>query len=216
MNSTQKLSYAIAAILSGSATGFVHAAAATDAEASDSIQEITVTAQRRTENIQNVPITIQALTAETLSELNVTTFDDYVKYLPNVSVATNGPGQGNIFMRGLSAGAGGQPVQRHDRRLPERRHLPGRSVGPVPRPQPRHLCRRPGAHRGARRSAGHAVRRRRRGRRGALHHQQAQAQRDRRQRRSRLRRDRARRPEQRPDGGAQRAADHGHASRCAR
>jgi outer membrane receptor protein involved in Fe transport len=107
MNSNPKLSYAIAAILSGSAAGFVHAAAATDTEASDSIQEITVTAQRRTENVQNVPISIQALTAETLTQLNVTTFDDYLRYLPNVSTASNGPGQGNIYMRGLSVGAAG-------------------------------------------------------------------------------------------------------------
>jgi outer membrane receptor protein involved in Fe transport len=63
-----------------------------------------VTAQRRAENIQNVPITIQALTAETLTQLHVQTFDDYVKYLPNVSAKTNGPGQGVIYMRGLSAG----------------------------------------------------------------------------------------------------------------
>src|SRR6267142_1638644 len=107
MNSNSKLSYAIAAILTGSAAGFAHAATATDTEASDSIQEITVTAQRRTENIQNVPISIQALTADTLTQLSVTTFDDFVRYLPNVSVATNGPGQGNIFMRGLSVGAAG-------------------------------------------------------------------------------------------------------------
>src|SRR6202795_1908914 len=107
MNSNPKLTYAIAAILSGSAAGFAHAATATDTEASDTIQEITVTAQRRSENIQNVPISIQALTAETLTQLSVSTFDDYVRYLPNVSVATNGPGQGNIFMRGLSVGAAG-------------------------------------------------------------------------------------------------------------
>ena len=107
MNSNQKLSYAIAAILSGSAGGLVHAAAATDTEASDSIQEITVTAQRRSENIQNVPITIQALTAETLTQLSVETFNDYVKYLPNVTAPNNGPGQGNIFMRGLSVGSAG-------------------------------------------------------------------------------------------------------------
>jgi iron complex outermembrane recepter protein len=107
MNSNQKLSYAIAAILSGSAAGFAQAATATDTEASDSIQEITVTAQRRSENIQNVPISIQALTAETLNQLSVTTFDDYARYLPNVSVASNGPGQGEIFMRGLSVGAAG-------------------------------------------------------------------------------------------------------------
>jgi outer membrane receptor protein involved in Fe transport len=108
MNSNQTLSYAIAAILSGSAAGFAHAATATDTEAaSDSIQEITVTAQRRSENIQNVPISIQALTAETLKELSVTTFSDYVKYLPNVTAPSNGPGQSNIFMRGLSVGSAG-------------------------------------------------------------------------------------------------------------
>jgi iron complex outermembrane receptor protein len=107
MNSNQKLTYAIAVILSGSAAGLAHAAAATDTENSDAIEEITVTAQRRTENIQNVPITIQALTAETLTQLSVTTFDDFVRYLPNVSVASNGPGQGYIFMRGLSVGAAG-------------------------------------------------------------------------------------------------------------
>ncbi len=104
MNSNPKLSYAIAAILSGSAAGFAHAATATDTEASDALQEITVTAQRRTENIQNVPITIQALTGETLKELSVATFDDYVRYLPNVSDKTNGPGQSVTYMRGLSAG----------------------------------------------------------------------------------------------------------------
>ena len=155
MNSNQKLSYAIAAILSGSAAGFAHAAAATDTEASDSIQEITVTAQRRSENIQNVPITIQALTAETLNQLSVTTFNDYVKYLPNVTAPNNGPGQGNIFMRGLSVGSAGSQSSGTDRRFPERRHLLGRSVRPVAGAQPRHLCRRPRAHRNSRRSAGH-------------------------------------------------------------
>ena len=76
MNSNQKLSYAIAAILGGSGAGFVHAAAATDTEASDSIQEITVTAQRRSENTQNVPISIQALTGETLQQLHFAVLEE--------------------------------------------------------------------------------------------------------------------------------------------
>jgi outer membrane receptor protein involved in Fe transport len=98
-----KLSYAIAAILGGSSAGLANAAPASDADtSSDAIQEITVTAQRRTENMQNVPIQIQALTGETLTQLSVTTFDDFVKYLPNVTSASNGPGQGVIFMRGLA------------------------------------------------------------------------------------------------------------------
>jgi outer membrane receptor protein involved in Fe transport len=103
MNSNPKLSYAIAAILSGASAGLVSAAPASDADSSsDAIQEITVTAQRRTENMQNVPIQIQALTGETLTQLSVQTFDDFVKYLPNVTSASNGPGQGVIFMRGLA------------------------------------------------------------------------------------------------------------------
>ena len=110
MNSNSRLSYAIAAILGGSASGHVYAATAADTTASDSegIAEITVTAQRRTENMQDVPITIQALTGETLKQLNVTTFDDFIKYLPNVTQASSGPGQSSIFMRGLGAGITGQ------------------------------------------------------------------------------------------------------------
>ncbi len=105
MNSNPQLGLTIAAILGGgSYTGLAHSAAEADAEA---IQEITVTAQRRTENMQNVPITIQALTAETLAQLSVATFEDFVKYLPNVTAASNGPGQGNIYMRGLSTGGVG-------------------------------------------------------------------------------------------------------------
>src|ERR1700675_4104040 len=108
MNSNPKLSYAIAAILSGSAAGFAPAAPAPETDTSDAIQEITVTAQRRTENMQNVPITITALTAETLTQLNVTTFEDYVKFLPNVTVADQGPGQGQIYMRGLATTQDGE------------------------------------------------------------------------------------------------------------
>src|SRR5579871_5431284 len=59
--------------------------------------------------MQDVPISMQAFTGESLKQLNIETFDDYIKYLPNVSSANNGPGQNEIFMRGLSAGA--QPSQ---------------------------------------------------------------------------------------------------------
>ncbi|HXM07842.1 MAG TPA: TonB-dependent receptor plug domain-containing protein, partial [Candidatus Acidoferrum sp.] len=103
MNS--KLAYAIAAVLGGNAAGLVYAAPAPDTDAaSDQLEVITVTAQRRTENMQDVPITIQALTSEMLAQLDVPTFNDFVKYLPNVTVASFGPGMNNIYMRGLSVG----------------------------------------------------------------------------------------------------------------
>ena len=70
-----------------------------------SLDEVVVTAQRRTENIQNVPITVQALTTETLENLKVNTIDEFVKFLPNVQVASQGPTHGNFAIRGLSIGA---------------------------------------------------------------------------------------------------------------
>ncbi len=109
MNGYSRLTYAIAAILSGNVAGLSFAApapASADADAnSESIQEITVTAQRRSETMQDVPIAMQAFTAQSLQELNISTFDDYIKYLPNVTSANNGPGQNEVFMRGLSAGS---------------------------------------------------------------------------------------------------------------
>jgi outer membrane receptor protein involved in Fe transport len=105
MNSNPNLFRAIAGILSGCSATLAHSAAMADTGDSEGIQEIVVTAQRRTENLQDVPITIQALTAETLTQLSATTFDDFVRYLPNVTQYSAGPGQSNIYMRGLSLGA---------------------------------------------------------------------------------------------------------------
>ncbi len=103
-----KLSCAIAAILSGTSIGATTAARAADAAdtpANGSLEEVIVTAQRRSESMQKVPISMQAFTAQTLQQLNIATFDDYIKFLPNLSSANNGPGQNEVFMRGLSAGA---------------------------------------------------------------------------------------------------------------
>lgn len=69
------------------------------------LEEVVVTAQRRSENIQNVPITVQALTTETLENLKVTTIDEFVKFLPNVQSTSVGPTHGNFSIRGLSLGA---------------------------------------------------------------------------------------------------------------
>src|SRR6202022_734952 len=75
-------------------------------------------AQRRAENLQDVPITIQALTGDTLKELSVTTLDDFIKYLPNVTQASNGPGQSYIYMRGLSIGSAGSQATGTNGQIP--------------------------------------------------------------------------------------------------
>jgi iron complex outermembrane recepter protein len=88
----------VAAILAASA------AQAQTAAPSGGLEEVIVTAQRRTENLQDVPLSITAMTGETLSQLNVTTVEEFIKFLPSVTTATLGPGQSNIYMRGLSTG----------------------------------------------------------------------------------------------------------------
>jgi len=108
LRTNQKIARAVAAIL-GTHAGVLAAAdqqagGETGATASG-IQEVVVTAQRRSENVQDVPIAIQAFSGEMLQQLNVTTFDDLIKHLPNVSGGSQGPGQVQIFMRGLSAGS---------------------------------------------------------------------------------------------------------------
>jgi len=108
VSSNQSIQRAIWAILgtTTAAAGFAPRVMAADAAAAPGagLEEIVVTAQRRTENIQDVPITIQALTGDALSKLAVVSLDDFVKYLPNVATATNGPGAGSIYMRGLAVG----------------------------------------------------------------------------------------------------------------
>jgi iron complex outermembrane receptor protein len=104
LKTNQKISCAITAALSASAgTAF----AAGEYGGAGALEEVVVTAQHRSESIQDVPITIQAITGEQLSQMAVSTFDDVIKMLPNVTFSTNGPGQGNIYMRGLSAGFAG-------------------------------------------------------------------------------------------------------------
>ena len=93
--------------MAGTAHAQQTAAAETPAVATNN-GEIIVTAQRRNESLQDVPMTLQALSADSLSKLNVTTFNDLLKYTPNVTFGNNGPGQGSIFMRGLSTGFAGE------------------------------------------------------------------------------------------------------------
>lgn len=79
----------------------------TRAADTDGLSEIIVTADRREERLQDVPISIDVLTEATLAHLNATTFDDFLGYLPGVTAHGVGPAQNNIYMRGLGVGDAG-------------------------------------------------------------------------------------------------------------
>ncbi|MDH5304732.1 MAG: TonB-dependent receptor [Gammaproteobacteria bacterium] len=77
------------------------------------IEEITVTAQKREESMQSVPISIQALGNQQIEELNLQNFRDYVQMLPTVTMGQNtntlsGSGFSLVYMRGISTANDGQ------------------------------------------------------------------------------------------------------------
>ena len=81
------------------------ALAATTQQASAEIEEIVVTATKRSVPLQDAPVTIQAIGSKTLEDQNIQEFADYVKYLPNVNAGGRGPGQNEIYIRGAAVDA---------------------------------------------------------------------------------------------------------------
>jgi len=71
------------------------------------LEEVVVTAQKRTQNLQDVPVSVQVLGNEQLENLQVKGFDDYIVFLPTVSYTSNGPGYGQVYMRGIASGGDG-------------------------------------------------------------------------------------------------------------
>lgn len=82
----------------------VSPAIAQEVASGSGIEEIVVTAQKRSENLQSVPMSIQAINTEKLDQLQVSDFEDYAKYLPSVSFQTSGPGNAKVYFRGVASG----------------------------------------------------------------------------------------------------------------
>ena len=66
------------------------------------LEEVLVTATKRTENAQDVPVAVQVLDQQALDDLNIGNFDDYIRFLPNVTSGGRGPGQSTVFIRGMA------------------------------------------------------------------------------------------------------------------
>lgn len=97
----------VAMLLGSSAIAAAQPALAQDdkaaqAPAADGV--IYVTAQKRVENLQDVPIAITALGAEKLKDLQVKELQDVVKFLPSVTIQTVQPGFSQVYFRGVASG----------------------------------------------------------------------------------------------------------------
>lgn len=94
-----KLSLAIIAALTTN-TGLQ--AQDVESNTSRTLEEVVVTATKREESMQDVAISVTALSGENLEKLGISDFGDYVEYLPNVVFQGTGPGQNEIYIRGAA------------------------------------------------------------------------------------------------------------------
>ncbi|HEY1961752.1 MAG TPA: TonB-dependent receptor [Rhizomicrobium sp.] len=94
-------------------SGIPAAQAADTPPASGGLETIVVTAQKRAEDLQKVPMNVQAITTEKLEQLHLQNFNDFQAYMPSVTFSVSGqgsnggPGQANITMRGIATDENG-------------------------------------------------------------------------------------------------------------
>jgi iron complex outermembrane recepter protein len=96
--------FLLASTTLAAAPAFAQQLASAGSSGSTTIGEVIVTAEKRTENAQHVPMSIQVLDTKALQQLNVNNFQDYVKYLPSVAFQTFAPDQTTIYIRGVADG----------------------------------------------------------------------------------------------------------------
>src|SRR6202047_2832316 len=96
-----KISLAVAAAL---AVAQPRALALEPADVS-ALQEIVVTARKRQENLQDVPLSIDVFTKKDIQNLGINGFDDYAQKVPSISFISEGPGTQLFVMRGVSDGS---------------------------------------------------------------------------------------------------------------
>jgi outer membrane receptor protein involved in Fe transport len=68
------------------------------------LEEVVVTAQKRTESLQDVPISVTAISGQLIQDASIRSFSELSAYVPNFSVAEN-PVNTIITMRGISIGS---------------------------------------------------------------------------------------------------------------
>jgi len=101
-----------AALYNGAALGD-EAAAPAAKKNSGQIEEITVTAEKRTEDVRDVPASISVLSGADIEASHITDITDLTRSVPDLSFSGNagqGPGLSNLEIRGISSEAGSATV----------------------------------------------------------------------------------------------------------
>jgi iron complex outermembrane recepter protein len=87
-----------------------HAESAALVDSPSAIDEIVVTAQKRSSTIQTTPISITAVSGEDLLARGISNFSSLAQSTPGVSLKSEGPGQTEIELRGMTSSGGNSPT----------------------------------------------------------------------------------------------------------
>jgi iron complex outermembrane recepter protein len=101
--------YIGAVLIASSAVAFATSASAQSASTADSaatLGEIVVTAQKRVSTVQDTPISITAVSGADIQDRGITDVSTLAAATPGVSLKSNGPGQTEIEMRGMTSSGG--------------------------------------------------------------------------------------------------------------
>ena len=93
---------AMGALAAGAAPADAPAEAPTDAP----VEQVFVTAQKRSEALQSVPLSVTAIDAGEIEHMGIEHLSDLAREAPGLTVVSSGPGQNILIMRGISSAAG--------------------------------------------------------------------------------------------------------------
>ena len=110
MKTTGRRAAAWGALFAATAALAQQASVSDTGSANGALNEIIVTAEKHSESLQKVPLSIVAYTAETLAETGVEDFASLAARIPGVTLNSAGPGQSSYSIRGIASVGGNAPT----------------------------------------------------------------------------------------------------------
>src|ERR1700722_20294072 len=107
MRTTSRLKLLGSVLLAGVA---VYPLAAFAQSSTNSIETIVVTAEKRSEEVKNVPMSVTVVGQDELNNLNIRDFEDLMAQVPGLDVSEGDPTHPVLTLRGINAGGDGATV----------------------------------------------------------------------------------------------------------
>jgi outer membrane receptor protein involved in Fe transport len=94
------------ALALASAAAFAQQAPATKADSAGQLEDIVITATKRSSTVQDTPISVTAVSGEDIQDRGISDFTALAQSIPGISMRSSGPGQTEFEMRGMTSAGG--------------------------------------------------------------------------------------------------------------